>query len=76
MTLFGGTISDIHYVSQGCLTDSQAETRISITFTPDSSNAVLAWGGHIARSADWGVGNAATGIDGSPDPSHPKVRGR
>ncbi len=66
MTLFGGTISDIHYVSQGCLTNSQAETRISITFTPDSSNAVLAWGGHIARSADWGVGNAATGINGSP----------
>jgi hypothetical protein len=26
----------------------------------------MAWGGHIARSVDWGAGNAASGISGSP----------
>ncbi|HWQ11726.1 MAG TPA: hypothetical protein VNL77_02940 [Roseiflexaceae bacterium] len=70
MTLFGGTISNVQYVSQGSLTASQSETVIRVTFTVDSSTAVLAWGGHIARCADWGttggVCNSATGIEGSP----------
>ncbi|MEK7425348.1 MAG: hypothetical protein AAB131_16080, partial [Actinomycetota bacterium] len=40
--------------------------RVKVTFTAASLTAVLAWGGHIARAADWGVGNSATGISGSP----------
>jgi hypothetical protein len=51
MTLFGGDITAMAYVSQGDLTAAQSETTISITFTPDSATAVLAWGGHIATSA-------------------------
>ena len=70
MTLFGGTISNVFYVSEGSLTASQAETRIAVVFTVDSATAVLAWGGHIARCADWGttggVCNSASGISGSP----------
>jgi hypothetical protein len=66
MTLQGGTLSGFAYVSQGCLSDAQAETRIQVTFTADSSTAVLAWGGHIAASVHWGAGNAASGISGSP----------
>jgi hypothetical protein len=45
------------------------EQQISITFTANASNPVLAWGGHIARAADWGCVGApqsATGISGSP----------
>jgi hypothetical protein len=26
----------------------------------------MAWGGHIARAVDWGTGNSASGISGSP----------
>jgi hypothetical protein len=66
MTLYGGTISAIAYVTEGCLTDSQAETQIAVTFTVNSATAVLAFGGHIASRADWGNGNSAGNISGSP----------
>ena len=73
MTLWGGTIDFIEYGTTGNLAEAQAETTILITFTPTSdangngaktTTAVLAWGGHIARTADWGVG--AGTISGSP----------
>ncbi|MDP2211745.1 MAG: SdrD B-like domain-containing protein [Candidatus Aquicultor sp.] len=70
MTLFGGTITNIAYVTHGSLTASQSETRIAVTFTAASSTAVLAWGGHIGSRADWGfvagVPRSAGGISGSP----------
>jgi len=71
MTLFGGTITGVSYVSEGSLTASQAETQISVTFSADSSTAVLAWGGHIASRTDWGLyaegdPRSAGGISGSP----------
>ncbi|MBK8556174.1 MAG: hypothetical protein IPL65_10595 [Lewinellaceae bacterium] len=66
MTMFGGTITDIQYGVNGDLTASQSETTIKITFTSNGSTAVLAFGGHIASSMDWGAGNAAGGISGSP----------
>ena len=67
MTLFGGTITGIAYVTpQGDLTASNSETQIQVTFTADTQTAVLAWGGHIARAADWGTGKSAGAISGSP----------
>ena len=45
------------------------EQQISVTFTANATSPVLAWGGHIARSADWGCVGApqsASGISGSP----------
>ena len=30
------------------------------------ANPVLAWGGHIATRQDWGTGNSAVAISGSP----------
>src|SRR4029079_14090697 len=45
------------------------EQQISVTFTANAANPVLAWGGHIARAADWGCSdgpNSASGISGSP----------
>jgi len=45
------------------------EQQISVTFTANAANPVLAWGGHIARAADWGCAdgpNSASGISGSP----------
>ncbi len=44
-----------------------SSTRITIFFTVGSTaNPVLAWGGHIATQIDWGTGNSAVNISGSP----------
>jgi hypothetical protein len=43
--------------------------QISVHFTANQSNPVLAWGGHIASRLDWGCAGApqsASGISGSP----------
>ncbi|MEN8239196.1 MAG: SdrD B-like domain-containing protein [Actinomycetota bacterium] len=73
-TIFGGDITAIAYVSQGDLTAKQSETRVDVTFTVDSPNAVLAWGGHIALGPGvWGEGNAAGGVPGSP--YHMRIKG-
>ncbi|MEO6462092.1 MAG: hypothetical protein ABIP29_03365, partial [Candidatus Eisenbacteria bacterium] len=63
MTLFGGTLLDVTYVSEGDvgLSVRSSETLVKVRFTADSPRAVLAWGGHIASRWDWGF-NA----DGSP----------
>jgi uncharacterized repeat protein (TIGR01451 family) len=39
---------------------------ITINFTASVSDPVLAWGGHIATPKDWGNGNSAVSISGSP----------
>ncbi|MBI4188891.1 MAG: hypothetical protein HY529_06760, partial [Chloroflexi bacterium] len=66
MTLFGGHITGMAYVSQGDLTAAQSETQISVTFWLDNPTAVLSWGGHIGQATVWGAGNSAGGISGSP----------
>ena len=70
MTLFGGTITAMSYVDEGDLTAAHDEARVSITFSVDSSTAVLAWGGHIASRVDWGYDDgearSAGDINGSP----------
>jgi len=61
-TLFGGTLDVV-----GPFTTPSADVRaISVTFTPDQSNAVLTWGGHISTPADWGNNSTASDIKGSP----------
>ena len=63
MTLFGGTLLDVTYVSEGSvdLITKSSETQVKVRFIPAGPKAVLAWGGHIACRWDWGF-NA----DGSP----------
>jgi len=63
MTLFGGQLIDVTYVSEGDpnLAAGSSETQVKVRFKATSANAVLAWGGHIACRWDWGM-NA----DGSP----------
>ena len=39
---------------------------ITVEFTATAANPVLAWGGHIASRADWGLTNSAVSIPGSP----------
>ena len=67
MTMYNGTITSMVYTNpQGNLLLAQASTRITVNFNATSSTVVMAWGGHIARALDWGAGNSASGISGSP----------
>lgn len=67
-TLYGGTITGVSAYSypdgSGFTGDKSAQ--ITITFTANQANTVLAWGGHIATRSDWGAGNSAISISGSP----------
>ena len=66
-TLFGGTITSVSAYSGGAgFPVGDLSRSISITFTASQANPVLAWGGHIATRADWGSGNSAVAISGSP----------
>lgn len=66
MTIYNGTITNLVYVAQGDLNAAQSSTSMRISFTAASSTVVLAWGGHIASAGDWGLGNSAGGVSGSP----------
>src|SRR5205085_9693947 len=67
-TLYGGTITSVSAYSypDGAGFAGDKSAQISITFTASVVNPVLAWGGHIATRADWGAGNSAVAIPGSP----------
>lgn len=65
LTIYNGTITGAVYLSQGNY-DAQSQTRMKITFTATNSKVLIAWGGHIAAEYDWGAGNGATAVSGSP----------
>jgi uncharacterized repeat protein (TIGR01451 family) len=62
--LFGGTITSVSGPSFPGGADNPAQ--YTINFMATVANPVLAWGGHIATRQDWGNGNAAINISGSP----------
>jgi hypothetical protein len=43
-----------------------SQTGLALYFTATNSTAVIAWSGHIARRLDWGAGNSAANVSGSP----------
>jgi len=65
LTMFGGTITNFAY---GALTVGSQSTQqdFKVVFTAGTTDPVLAWSGHIAYAGDWGIGNAAGAISGSP----------
>jgi hypothetical protein len=68
-TMYGGTITSVGVSPFYTLSGSyggDSSTTITITFTANTTNPVLAWGGHIATRVDWGAGNSAIAITGSP----------
>ena len=67
-TIFGGTVTAVSAYSypDGAGFSGDKSAQITITFTADVANPVLAWGGHIASRADWGLTNSAVAIPGSP----------
>jgi hypothetical protein len=50
---------------EGDINAAQSEARVVVTFNATNPTVVMAWGGHIARSADWN-GLGAAQISGSP----------
>jgi Prealbumin-like fold domain len=66
--LYGGTINSLSAYSypDGTGFTGDKSARITITFHTTVANPVLAWGGHIATRANWGTGNSAVNIPGSP----------
>jgi len=72
MTLYGGTILEVSYVTQAdmSLATKSSESQVKVRFVPAGPRAVLAWGGHIASRWDWGFNadgtpRSAGGISGS-----------
>ncbi|MEY3681441.1 MAG: hypothetical protein RL547_2054, partial [Actinomycetota bacterium] len=59
------TANPSSYSRSGDFTGS-SQTGITVFFTATSATAVLAWGGHIASRVDWGFGNSAVDLSGSP----------
>jgi hypothetical protein len=66
MSIWNGTITSIVYGPVASLVDAASAQQATITFTSTASTVVLSWGGHIASEQDWGVGNSASAISGSP----------
>ena len=43
-----------------------SQTSVEVYFSATAPTAVLAWGGHISSRLDWGFGNSAVDLSGSP----------
>lgn len=65
-TLFSGSITAVSAYTLNGTYAGASQTRITITFTADSDNPVLAWSGHISTRSDWGTNRSAIAINGSP----------
>jgi uncharacterized repeat protein (TIGR01451 family) len=62
ISIWNGTITNIQYGTA----DATGQRSVIVTFTAADSTVLLAWGGHIATQVDWGAGNSAGAISGSP----------
>jgi uncharacterized repeat protein (TIGR01451 family) len=62
INIWNGTITNISYGA----TDAIGQRSVIVTFSATNSTVLLAWGGHIASQIDWGAGNSAGAISGSP----------
>jgi uncharacterized repeat protein (TIGR01451 family) len=60
--IWNGTITNISYGTA----DATGQRSVIVTFTATDPTVLLAWGGHIATQVDWGAGNSAGAISGSP----------
>jgi uncharacterized repeat protein (TIGR01451 family) len=62
ISIWNGSVTGVAYGGA----DPADKRSLTITFTAAASTAVLAWGGHVASQIDWGSGNSAGSISGSP----------
>ncbi len=71
MAMWGGTIQSITYTAgpgagPSVPEGSSLQTTVRVTYTATTSTVVFAWGGHVATEIDWGTGDSAGNISGSP----------
>lgn len=66
ITIYNGAITGMEYIGTPDLTAAKSAQRFKITFTASDPRVLIAWGGHIAAEYDWGTGNGATAVSGSP----------
>jgi hypothetical protein len=66
ITIWNATITEAVYLQETGLNNAAASSQLRIDFVADQPTVVVALGGHIASPNDWGVGNSATSIAGSP----------
>ena len=70
-TIWGGTITNVSaYLYEGPA-DYSGTTKAGLTLTIVADNdaatsLVIAWSGHISSRIDWGIGNTAIDVEGSP----------
>jgi uncharacterized repeat protein (TIGR01451 family) len=61
--IYNGTITSVVY---GIDAPDSGQRTVIVNFTATQPTVVIAWGGHIASQIDWGAGNSASSISGSP----------
>ena len=68
MAIWNATLNSIQYVGGVDISPGTVSVAMDVVFTKanNANNVVLAWGGHIASLLDWGQGNSASAISGSP----------
>lgn len=66
LVIWNGHIESVAFANEGNLSGTAAASQLAINFVADAPTVVLAWGGHIASKLDWGAGQSATAIGGSP----------
>jgi Prealbumin-like fold domain len=65
-SMFGGTITAVSGYTVSGSYAGDSTTSVTITFTSNVPNPVMAWSGHIGTRLDWGIANSAINISGSP----------
>ena len=65
-TIFGGTITSVSAYTLSGTYANASNTSITVTFTANQANVMLAWSGHIAARVSWGALNSAVAVQGSP----------
>ncbi|HEX6127225.1 MAG TPA: carboxypeptidase-like regulatory domain-containing protein [Pyrinomonadaceae bacterium] len=63
---FGCTITGVSGYTLTGSTAGDSSKAITITFTANATNVVIAYGSHISTRTDWGINNSAISISGSP----------
>ena len=62
ISIWNGSVTSVVYGTA----DAAGKRSVTVSFTATDSRVVVAWGGHIASQIDWGAGNSAGSISGSP----------
>jgi hypothetical protein len=65
-TSYNASNLNLSYDHENALTGAQTASGLKIDFNATAANVLFTWGGHIASRGDWGAGNSASGISGSP----------